>query len=86
MKMMNMRAWRHIKENETASLYNTPFIRLISLMQAIWKAQSSLMSPRSATRRFWFIWTLRTLSQAIVNGPIAAILLNLNWRRMSKYT
>ena len=63
-----------------------PFIRLISLMQAIWKSQSSPMSPKSAARRFWFIWTLRTLSRAIVNGPIAVISLNLNWRRMPEYT
>ena len=48
-------------------------IRPISLMQMIWKSQSSPMCLKSTARRVWFVWTLRTLSLAIVSGPIAQI-------------
>ena len=43
-------------------------IRSISLMQVIWKAQSSSMSLKSAARRVWFTRATE-LTLAIVNGP-----------------
>jgi len=39
------------------------------------------MSQESAAKRVWFIWAIE-LTLAIVSGPIAAMLLNLNKRGM----
>jgi len=59
----------------------------ISLVQVIWKDQSSqiTITLKSAARRICFFWTLRTLFLAIVSGPIEAMSLRVNRRRIPEW-